>query len=52
MGATAPGVGGEQGTEDAAPSNQAVGNGAVGNGAVGNGVGGVVVARASEMVCR
>ena len=47
MGATGPGVGGEWGTEVAAPSNQAVGNGAVGNG-----VGGVVVAMASEMTCR
>ena len=47
MGATGRGVGGELGTEGAAPSNRAVGNGGVGNG-----VGGVVVATASEMACQ
>ena len=47
MGATGSGVGGEQRTKDAAPSNPAIGKGAVGNG-----VGGVVVATSSEMACQ
>ena len=41
MGTTGPGVGGEWGTEGAAPSNQVVGNG----------FGGVVFATASEIAC-